>query len=189
MCADGVSPFKISKTNFSMLCIVFQLYNLPADLRKTYENLLIWGIMEGKGKADLVFLILVEDLALLWKGVGVYDTFEEESFVARGMLMHMLHDYPGFTSTALQSAVGAISGCVRCDIEGVNLGSLSKTVYAHRLQSDPETALTLKDKDYLETAANEIEVSICFHCCTLVAMYKDKLEGLFVYAKGVQRVC
>eukprot|EP00959_Pyramimonas_sp_CCMP1952_P239028 4995416-Pyramimonas_sp.AAC.1 len=142
-----------------MLCIVFQLYNIPADMRKTYENLLIWGIMEGKGKAELVFLIMVEDLEILWKGVGVWDTYEEETLVVRAMLMNMLHDYPGFTATAMQSATGAISGCVACDIRGTYVPALNKTVYARRLQADPEAAFTLKDKDYLETAASEIEVS------------------------------
>ena len=75
LCVDGVSPFAISPTAFSMMCLVFQLYNIPADLRKTYENLLIWGIMEGKGKPDLVFRVLAEDLAVLWRGVSVFDKF------------------------------------------------------------------------------------------------------------------
>jgi hypothetical protein len=57
MCADGVSPFTVSQKSFSMLCIILQLYNLPADLRKTYENLLIRGIVEGAYKAKLVFRI------------------------------------------------------------------------------------------------------------------------------------
>jgi hypothetical protein len=159
LCSDGVSPFKISKTNFSMLCIVFQLYNLPADLRKTYEHLSIWGISEGKYKPELVYLILVEDLELLWKGVGVYDTYRDELVLMRGMAMNISHDYPGFASTSLQSAHGAFSACAGCTIEGVTSEALGTRVYAGRLQSDPDAAYTLKDKGYLEDAANTIEVS------------------------------
>jgi len=162
MCADGVSPFKVSKTAYSMLCCVFQLYNLPSDLRKKYENLLIWGIMEGKLRADLVFVVMVEDMSELWRGVGVWDSFEEETFCLRAMLVNMLHDYPGFTQTSKQSAHGAFAGCVECDIEGAHVNALGTRIYARRLQADPNADFVLKDKAWIEGAANTMEVW-CFN--------------------------
>lgn len=159
MCADGVSPFEMSKRNYSMLCIVFNLYNLPASLRSDFENMFIWGICEGKCKTRLVFKVLCEDLKELWRGAGCFDFYEEESFVCRAMLCNMLHDYPGFTSTACQSAHGALSGCVRCSIEGTHVAALSKVVYARSLQTDQEHPTEpLKDKEYLIRTAWEVEV-------------------------------
>lgn len=158
MCADGVSPFTVSQKSFSMLCIILQLCNLPADLRKTYENLLIRGIVEGAYKAKLVFRIYVGDVATLWKGVGVYDAFQERTFTCYGLNMNCSHDYPGFTSTSMQSAHDAIGGCVRCNICGTHVPALNTVVYARRLQEDPEADFIQKDKAYLLRARTEMQV-------------------------------
>lgn len=159
MCADGVSPFEMGKRNYSMLCIVFQLYNLPADLRSTFENMLIWGIAEGKCKSHLVFKVLCQDLREVWRGAGCYDFYEEESFKCRAMLMNMLHDYPGFASTACVAAHGAICGCAKCSIEGQKVSGINKVVYARCLQGDQENPTEpLKDKEYLIRTAQELEV-------------------------------
>jgi hypothetical protein len=45
-CVDGVNPFSMMVIR-SMLCLVFVWYNLPTHLRGTYENMEVWGIVDG----------------------------------------------------------------------------------------------------------------------------------------------
>jgi hypothetical protein len=92
MCADGVNPFGL-KTVRSVLCIVLSLYNLPAHIRNTYDNLLVWGIVDGKDNSKLALQIFAEQCMSLWEGMPVWDGYHDEVFKVRAMLLHCIHDY------------------------------------------------------------------------------------------------
>jgi hypothetical protein len=107
LCGDGVNPFG-QKTIRSMLCIVFAIYNLPVHLRKNYNFLETWGILDGKANTDTVMRILAEDLERAFKtGHVVWDAFEAEYFTHRVMCSAMVHDFMGYAEIAMLNGPGA----------------------------------------------------------------------------------
>jgi hypothetical protein len=167
-CVDGVNPFSMMVVR-SMLCIVFVWYNFPSQLRGTYENMEVWGIVDGKvPNAQLVMRVLRMDLETLWKAEGqqVWDGDRKAWFQLRGMLVNMMHDYPGFTSITNQYGTGAHQGCVKCTINGVKTPFLKKSIYAHRLQpcvdhEDHDAGATvLRDHKSVMDGAIDLQVRI-----------------------------
>ncbi|KAL3684834.1 hypothetical protein R1sor_002856 [Riccia sorocarpa] len=92
LASDGVSPYGIQSSTYSIWPVVLINYNIPP-----------W-LATKKGFVILALLIPVEELQQLWNGVDdVYDGRSHENrigrdrwFTLKGILMWTMHDYPGY---------------------------------------------------------------------------------------------
>ena len=169
-CADGVSPFDKTRSgekSLSMMCIVFQVFNLPPQVRQKYEHLMIWGISEGcKPVSHLVMDILASELLSLWnEGVRVWDAFKNNYLQLKVMMLEFSHDYPGYGEVARQMGVGAKAGCYKCTLEGMHSRPLGSRMYAHRLQYSEVEARTHQS---ILREAKRVEVRLLRNACPLL---------------------
>jgi hypothetical protein len=135
VCGDGVSPFESPTKAVSMMCFVFNIFNLPQKVRDKYENLQLWGIFEGKHSLHpAVHGILVGDLNALWRGVQVFDSARGGTFKLRALPLCFLADLPGLYDFVNVKAIGALSGCSKCKYQGVHCDALRCRVYVDSQQ-------------------------------------------------------
>jgi hypothetical protein len=136
-CGDGVSPFdKPTKGLSSMMCFVFNVFNLHPVIRDKYDNVQLWGIYDGKHDLHhVVHGILVEDLKVMWHGVQVWDSWEKALFNLKALPLCFLADLPGYYDMTNQKAVGSYAGCAKCLFRGVQCNALGNRVYVDKTQA------------------------------------------------------
>ena len=121
---DGFNPFGNMSTNHSTWPAILVPYNLPPSLcmQKKFSILclLIPGPKAPSDDIDVYLAPLVDELKKLWeKGVKAFDSYKQEEFTLKSMLLWAIHDLPAY---------GTLSGCnvhgyLGCPICGENVES------------------------------------------------------------------
>ena len=99
---DGVNPYSLQNTNYSVWPVVVINNNIPPWLSVKNEHLMLALIVPGRRQVknmDVYLQPLVDELKELWDGINVYDVSRpiaaERSFTLYGICAYMTHDYPG----------------------------------------------------------------------------------------------
>jgi hypothetical protein len=138
LAADGVNPFKQSRSTWSTWPVMLLNYNLPPWLCTKKFFVMLALLIPRKQSVttenfDVYMAPLVEELLQLWKGVPAYDVLKDighREFTLRGVLLWTIHDYLGY-GTVGSFAHQGYAGCPYC---GPELGAehsveLGKKIY------------------------------------------------------------
>jgi hypothetical protein len=175
-CGDGVSPFDNPNRSLSMMCIVFNVFNLPQELRDKYDYLNLWGVYDGLHyKHCVMHRVLVEDLQIMWRGVKVWDSWTKEVFTLRATPLTLLADHPGKGDLTNQNGVGSLAGCYTCEFRGVHCPPLGAMVYHDSQQAFPQA---LRTHDGMLASAAEAQV--CKACPLLGMRWRFSIAYSFV---------
>ena len=167
-CGDGVAPFDKATKNFSMMCYVFTVFNLPPQIRGKYDNLLVWGIYEGiHNKHQQVHKFLTEDLKVVSKGIEVWDSFLNTPFTCFSKVLAITADTPGLGDISGQKGVNAKAGCYKCLWRGVACACLSHNLYAMKLQEQAGGSVDLRTHATITQQSQDLSVST--HPASLLA--------------------
>jgi hypothetical protein len=104
MAADGVNPFKQTRSTWSTWPVTLLNYNLPPWLYTKKFFLLLALLIPGKESItsevfDVYIEPLVEEILQLWYGITAYDITKEpmqRTFTLRAVLLWTIHDFPGY---------------------------------------------------------------------------------------------
>jgi hypothetical protein len=138
LAADGVNPFKQTRSTWSTWPILLLNYNLPPWLCTKKFFIMLALLIPGKQSVttenfDVYMEPLVEEFLQLWEGIPAYDVLKDigsREFRLRGMLLWTIHDYPGYGTMGGFAHQGYV-GCPYC---GPDLGAqhsieLGKQIY------------------------------------------------------------
>jgi hypothetical protein len=127
LAADGVNPFKQTRSTWSMWPVTLLNYNLPPWLTTKKFFILLALLIPGKDSVtaevfDVYLEPILEELLQLWAGVPAYDCTKDEGsrvFTLQGVLLWTIHDFPGY------GTVGGFShqGYTACPSCGSQLGA------------------------------------------------------------------
>lgn len=123
LCTDGVNPFSSNKVNYSMWPIMFSVLNLPKQIRNTYQNIMLVGIVpaqvEGKEPKSLdPYLEIVVDELLDLSEATFYDGYRRAEFTFNIDIFNYVLDYPGLTKVLSAAGPNALQGCMWCEKRG-----------------------------------------------------------------------
>ena len=123
LCTDGVNPFSSNKVNYSMWPIMFSVLNLPKEVRNTYQNIMLVGIVpaqvEGKEPKSLdPYLEIVVDELLDLSEATFYDGYRKVEFAFKIDIFNYVLDYPGLTKVLSAAGPNALQGCMWCEKRG-----------------------------------------------------------------------
>ena len=123
LCTDGVNPFSSNKVNYSMWPIMFSVLNLPKEVRNTYQNIMLVGIVpaqvEGKEPKSLdPYLEIVVDELLDLSEATFYDGYRKVEFAFKIDIFNYVLDYPGLTKVLSAAGPNALRGCMWCEKRG-----------------------------------------------------------------------
>ena len=97
---DGVNPYFLQKTNYSVWTVVVINNNIPPWLSVKNEHLMLALIFPSRRQEkhiDVYLQPLVDELKELWEGIHVYDVSRpiaiERSFTLYGICAYTTHDY------------------------------------------------------------------------------------------------
>ena len=156
-CGDGVSPFDKPTKELSMMCFVFNVFNLPQQIRDKYDNLQLWGIYDGKHDLHgVVHGILVKDLEVMFQGVDVWDAWTEATFNLRAIPLFFLADLPGHFDLTNSKSVGSYAGCSKCRYIGQQCPALGNMVYVDSKQ--PVLPVDLRTHEGMKDDAQRADV-------------------------------
>ena len=124
LCTDGVNPFSHHRVSYSMWPIMLTLLNLPRQIRQSFANILLVGIIpagsSGKEPATLnPYLEIVVDELLTLSNQSLYDAYSEAPFNLKVKILLYVLDYPGMGKVFNTMGSGAYQGCVYCSVEGM----------------------------------------------------------------------
>jgi hypothetical protein len=161
LAADGVNPFKQTRSTWSTWPVTLLNYNLPPWLCTNFFFVLLALLIPGKESVtsevfDVYMEPLVEEILQLWYGISAYDVTKElgqQTFTLRAVLMWTIHDFPGYAT------VGGFShqGYAACPWCGPNLSAehsleLGKQTYAGTRRWLPENHIyrSAEMKEYFD---------------------------------------
>lgn len=99
---DGVNPFGLKSSSYSIWPVVLVNYNLPPHMAMKKGHVMLALLVPGKYKVknmDVYLQPLIEELQELWRGIHVVDVSKPPSFrnfIAKAILMWTIHDFPGY---------------------------------------------------------------------------------------------
>jgi hypothetical protein len=104
LAADGVNPFKQTRSTWSTWPVVLLNYNLPPWLSTKKFFMMLCLLIPGKQLVtsecfDVYMEPFIEELLELWSSIPAFDITEEEglhNFTLRAMLIWTIHDFPGY---------------------------------------------------------------------------------------------
>jgi hypothetical protein len=104
--ADGVNPFKQTRSTWSTWPVTLLNYNLPPWLCTKKFFIMLALLIPGKDSVtsevfDVYMEPLVEEILQLWYGISAYDITKEQglrTFTLRAVLMWTIHDFPGYAT-------------------------------------------------------------------------------------------
>jgi hypothetical protein len=119
--ADGVNPFKQTRSTWSTWPVALLNYNLPPWLSTKKFFLMLCLLIPGKQSVtsecfNVYMEPLVDEFFELWSGVPAFDITEEEglrNFTLRAMLIWTIHDFPSY-DTIGGFAHHGFAGCPWC---------------------------------------------------------------------------
>ena len=99
---DGVNPYSLQNTNYSIWPVVVINNNTPPWLSVKSEHLMLALIVHGRRQVkniDVYLQPLVDELKELWDGINIYNVSRpiavERIFTLYGICAYTTHDYPG----------------------------------------------------------------------------------------------
>ena len=99
---DGINPYSLQNTNYSIGPVVVINNNIPPWLSMKNEHLMLALIFPSRRQVknmDVYLQPLVDELKELWDGINVYDVSRpiatERSFTSYGICAYMTHEYAG----------------------------------------------------------------------------------------------
>jgi hypothetical protein len=102
LATDGVNPYSLQQSKYSVWPVVVLNYNLPPHL--TMSNAFMWFtlIIPGRRQVhnmDIYLQPFIDELKLLWtQGIQVIDVSKpitNQLLTMNAILLWTLHDYPG----------------------------------------------------------------------------------------------
>jgi hypothetical protein len=139
LAADGVNPFKQTRSTWSTWPVLLLNYNLPPWLCTKKFFIMLALLIPGKQLVttenfDVYMEPLLEELLELWKGVLTYDVLKDmgsREFRLRGMLLWTIHDYPWYGTVGDFAHQGYV-GCPYCgpELGAEHSSELGKQIYA-----------------------------------------------------------
>ncbi|RYE23815.1 MAG: DUF4218 domain-containing protein [Sphingobacteriaceae bacterium] len=139
LASDGMNPFSMMSSKYSVWPVILVNYNLPPKLCMKRKFLMLTLLISGPNQPgndiDVYLAPLVDDLKMLWeKGIEVKDAYRGDSFNLRAMLMWTINDFPAYGNLSGYSVKCSI-GCPICmkDTSSIRLKHGKKTVFlGHR---------------------------------------------------------
>jgi hypothetical protein len=138
LAADGVNPFKQSRSTWSTWPVMLLNYNLPPWLSTKKFFVMLCLLIPGKQSVtskcfDVYLEPLVEELLELWSGVLAFDITKKEglrNFTLWAMLIWTIHDFPGY-GTVGRFAHQGFAACPWCgeDLDVEHSTELGKQTY------------------------------------------------------------
>jgi hypothetical protein len=120
MCIDAFAPW-VDKQSYSITPIMFQVLNLPENLRHKPNYMVLAGIIPGPKKAKSIqpyLAIIVDELLQLYRhGIEYTHPHTKEKKISRVKLLFTCADYPGHSDINCQQCQGAKWGCMKCEIQ------------------------------------------------------------------------
>ncbi|XP_010412528.1 PREDICTED: uncharacterized protein LOC104698838 [Camelina sativa] len=116
---DGMNPFAIQNTKYSMWPVFLVNYNMSPVMSMKAENIMLMMLIPGptapSNNLDVYLQPLVDDLKDLWEeGIEVYDAYLKEKFTLKAILLWSISDYP-----ALETLSGCkVKGKQACNVYG-----------------------------------------------------------------------
>ena len=120
LCTDGVNPFSQNRVTYSMWPVVLTLLNLPRQIRQSFTNQLLVGIIsagDGGKEAKNVhpYLEILVDELLGLSNRRLYDSYSCAPFSLKVEILLYVLDYPGIGKVLNTMGSGAYQGCVWCE--------------------------------------------------------------------------
>lgn len=117
---DGFKPFK--RVSTSMTPFVYQVLNLPEDLRYRDGFLILAALHPGRKKPTnfpVHLQVVVDELKDLWKDGVEFDDpeLDGQTNKARVKLLFTVADYPAHCDNNCQQGASAYYGCIKCTIK------------------------------------------------------------------------
>ena len=129
-CCDGVEARKRGACK-SIVPIVIKFLNLPPWLQTKAGLMFIWGFPPPSCKMPIYLRYFAEkchELAMF--GLHCWDAHQQRACVTRFFLMLSTNDLKAKVKVVHGADVGSIKHCCsHCDIEGIYVAGLSKTIY------------------------------------------------------------
>ena len=128
---DGFKPFK--RVSTSMTPFVYQVLNLPEDLRYRDGFLILAALHPGRKKPTnfpVHLQVVVDELKALWHdGIEFNDPeLGGESNKARVKLLFTVADYPAHCDNNCQQGASAYNGCIKCTIKVSQRNTSARTL-------------------------------------------------------------
>lgn len=122
VCTDGVNPFSKNRVSYSMWPIFLTILNLPRHVRNLFSNILLVGIIPGKGSKEASNIqpyleVLVDEILSLSNQV-IFDAYHEAPFKLKVEVLLYVLDYPGVCKVFNTLGSGSYNGCMWCEIKG-----------------------------------------------------------------------
>ena len=117
LCTDGVNPFSQNRVSYSMWPVVLTLLNLPRQIRQSFTNLLLVGIIPASGggkeakNLNPYLEILVDELLGL-SNRRLFDSYSCAPFDLKVEIFLYVLDYPGIGKVLSTMGSGAYQGCL-----------------------------------------------------------------------------
>lgn len=116
---DGFAPFK--RVSTSMTPYVYQILNLPEDLRHRSGFLVLAALHPGRKKPacpEVYLQVMVDELLQLYtEGIQFKDPELNGAMnTARVKLLFTVADYPAHCDNNCQQGAAAYNGCIKCTI-------------------------------------------------------------------------
>ena len=112
-----MNPFQHKWVSYSMSPIMMTILNLPREIRNSFSNVQLLGIIPGP-KTLNPYLKIVVDEFLTITNKDVFDAYSGATFQLKAaVLLHVL-DYPGIGKLFHTMGSGAYQGCMWCEFEG-----------------------------------------------------------------------
>jgi hypothetical protein len=147
LAADGVNPFKQTRSSWSTWPVMLLNYNLPPWLCMKKFFVMLALLIPGKDSVtsevfDVYLEPLVEEIQQLWNGISAYDITKdrgERTFNLRAVLLWTIHDFPGYGTVGCFSHQG-YAACPWCgpDLDAQHSTELGKQTYSATRRWLPE---------------------------------------------------
>ncbi|XP_028949266.2 uncharacterized protein [Malus domestica] len=119
LASDGFNPFGKCSTDYNTWAILLTIYNLPPWWCMKSPFILMALLIPGKESPgndnDIYLEPLIDELKVLWtSGVPTYDTFRQETFTLRAVILWTISDFPGYGNLSGWSIHGKLA-CLPCN--------------------------------------------------------------------------
>jgi hypothetical protein len=154
MATDGFQP--ADKGAYSIWPILFEVLNLPEELRYKTNMMIMAGIVPGpnKPKSMSAYLnVIVDELNHLYlNGVPIHDSYSNTTKTIKVLLLFTIADYPAHGLVNCQQGAGADWGCHKCMVKGARPGGLNKHIYQLHGRD-----CAMKTHDLIDDEAEQLE--------------------------------
>lgn len=122
-CTDGVNPFSHNRIAYSMWPIMLTLLNLPREIRSTFGNIILLGIIPGNGSqepsnVDPYLEVFIDELIQLSDNTTLFDSYQDAPFQLKVEILLYVLGLPRLREDIEYVRSGSYKGCLWCDIKG-----------------------------------------------------------------------